>query len=287
MEKIGVIGAGVMGIGVAHSYAAAGYKVILIDIDSDALQHAEKQIFKNARLYSMYNKELGKIAPEEILNNITFTKDLETLANINYIIENISEDWEKKRDIYNVLYSLCSPTTTLAANTSCISISKIASLAKHPENVIGTHYMNPVPLKPSVEVIRGYHTSESTLGITKELLASINKNAIVIKDFPGFVSNRISHLFMNEAAFVVQDQVADPESVDAIFKECYSHKMGPLETADLIGLDTVVYSLDVLYQSFQDPKFRCCPLLRMMVDQGRLGKKSGMGFYNYSLHKVK
>lgn len=286
MEKIGVIGAGVMGIGVAHSYVSAGYKVILIDIDSEALQHAEKQIFTNARLYSMYNKELGRVSPDEILNNITFTEDLETLGNVNYIIENISEDWEKKKDIYHTLYNICSSTCILAANTSCISISKIASLTKHPENVIGTHYMNPAPLKPAVEVIQGYHTSEATMNKTKELLASINKNAIIINDFPGFVSNRISHLFMNEAAFVVQDQVADPKNVDAIFKECYSHKMGPLETADLIGIDTVVNSLDILYQSFQDPKFRCCPLLRMMVDQGRLGKKSGEGFYNYSINKV-
>lgn len=282
MEKIGIIGAGVMGIGVAHSYALAGYKVILIDVDTEVLEQAEKQIYLNARLYSMYDKELGKASPNEILNNITFTKDLETLEYVNYVVESISEDWEKKKVLYNALDKICSSRCIIATNTSCISISKIASLIKNPENVIGTHYMNPVPLKPAIEVIQGYYTSETTINKTKELLASINKKAIIIKDFPGFVSNRISHLFMNEAAFVIQDQVADPKDVDAIFKECYGHKIGPLETADLIGLDTVVDSLDVLYQSFQDPKFRCCPLLKMMVDQGRLGRKSGAGFYIYS-----
>jgi 3-hydroxybutyryl-CoA dehydrogenase len=287
LETIGIIGAGVMGIGVAHNYALEGYNVILIDIDRKALEEAERQIHSNVRLYSMYNRELGKSSPDEVLNNTTFTTDLEKLENVTYVIENITEDWDKKKKLYSAaLYNICSSTCIIAANTSCISISKIASLIQYPENVIGTHYMNPVPLKPSVEVIKGYHTSETTIKRTVELLASINKKAIIINDFPGFVSNRISHLFMNEAAFVVQDQVADPRAVDAIFKECYGHKMGPLETADLIGIDTVVDSLDVLYESFQDTKFRCCPLLRMMVDQGRLGKKSGEGFYNYSIKKV-
>lgn len=286
METIGIIGAGVMGVGVAHTYALAGNKVVLIDIDTKVLEQAEQQIYTNARLYSMYNKELKKASPDYILNNITFTTNLETLKNVNYVIENISENWEKKKNLYNELNEICPSTCIIAANTSCISITKIASLANKPENIIGTHYMNPVPLKSAVEVIKGHYTSESTIHKTKELLASINKKPIIINDFPGFVSNRISHLFMNEAAFVVQDGVADPKDVDAIFKECYEHKMGPLETADLIGIDTVVDSLDVLYESFQDPKFRCCPLLKLMVDQGRLGRKSGEGFYNYS-NKIK
>lgn len=141
--------------------------------------------------------------------------------------------------------------------------------------------MNPVPLIHAVEVIKGYHTSKETIEETKDFLEKLGKEAIIVNDNPGFVSNRLSHIFMNEAAFVVQDQVADPVDVDNIFKKCYGHKMGPLETADLIGLDTVVKSLKVLYDTYQDPKFKCCPLLARMVDAGLLGKKSGKGFYDY------
>jgi 3-hydroxybutyryl-CoA dehydrogenase len=166
-------------------------------------------------------------------------------------------------------------------NTSCISITKIGAITKRPDRVVGTHFMNPVPMMKAVEVIKGFYTSEKTIQRTKDLLTSLNKEGIVVNDFPGFVSNRISHLMMNEAAFIVQDQVADIKTVDEIFKKCYSHKMGPLETADLIGIDTVVESLQVLYDSYQDPKFRCCPLLKKMVDAGLLGRKSGRGFYEY------
>ncbi|MBV9791144.1 MAG: 3-hydroxyacyl-CoA dehydrogenase family protein [Chloroflexi bacterium] len=142
--------------------------------------------------------------------------------------------------------------------------------------------MNPVYLKTSIEMIRGFYTSEETIAAATAFLAQLNKDAILVNDYPGFVANRISHLYMNEAAFVVQDQVANPKEVDDIFKKCYGHTMGPLETADLIGLDTVVHSLDVLYQSYQDSKFRCCPLLRKMVHAGLLGVKSGKGFYDYA-----
>jgi 3-hydroxybutyryl-CoA dehydrogenase len=141
--------------------------------------------------------------------------------------------------------------------------------------------MNPVPLKTTIEAIKGYYTSEETISAVGELLKSAGKEMVVVNDYPGFVSNRISHLFMNEAAFVVQDQVASPEEVDYIFKKCFGHAMGPLETADLIGLDTVVSSLNILYESYQDPKFRCCPLLKKMVEAGLYGKKSGRGFYTY------
>jgi 3-hydroxybutyryl-CoA dehydrogenase len=141
--------------------------------------------------------------------------------------------------------------------------------------------MNPVYAMPTVEVIRGYHTSDRTMEILTQLFSQLNKEAIVVDDLPGFVSNRISHLFMNEAAFVLQDNIASAEKIDALFRKCFGHKMGPLETADLIGLDTVMRSLDVLYESFQDPKFRCCPLLRKLVYAGHLGRKTGKGFYVY------
>ncbi|EPY03890.1 3-hydroxybutyryl-CoA dehydrogenase [Paenibacillus sp. E194] len=283
MQVIGVIGAGVMGTGVAHNYALAGYDVILVDISEDILTRAKEQISKNIRFQGLYNKDLIVENPETILNRICFTVNYDLLSNADYIIENVPEKWETKKDVYVTLDRICPEHCIFAVNTSCISITKVASLTNRPTKVIGSHYMNPVLMKPVVEVIKGYHTSEETIAATIDLLATLNKEAIVVSDLPGFVSNRVSHLMMNEAAFVVQDQVAEPRDVDDIFKKCFGHKMGPLETADLIGLDTVVHSLDILYESYQDSKFRCCPLLRKMVDAGTHGRKTGQGFYSYQM----
>jgi 3-hydroxybutyryl-CoA dehydrogenase len=166
-------------------------------------------------------------------------------------------------------------------NTSCLSITRLGNVTKRPEQVVGLHFMNPVHLKETVEVIRGSYTSNETLGVVDELLTRLNKQAVVVIDWPGFVSSRLSHVFMNEAAFALQESVATAEQIDTIFRQCYGHKMGPLETADLIGLDTVMRSLDVLYSSFQDPKYRCCPLLKQLVTAGHLGRKTGRGFYRY------
>lgn len=281
MKLIGVIGAGVMGIGVAHCYALAGYKVILVDISEEILENAKEAIYNNVRFQSFFNKDLAAADPDEVLSRICFKTDYDMLKDADYIIENVPEKWEIKKEVYLKLDKVCPEHCIFAVNTSCISITKIASLTKRPTKVIGSHYMNPVHLKPVVEVIRGYHTSDETIEETKALLATLNKEAIIVNDLPGFVSNRLSHLLMNEAAYVVQDQVASPKDVDEIFKKCFGHKMGPLETADLIGLDTVVNSLDILYESYQDSKFRCCPLLRKMTEAGLHGKKSGQGFYSY------
>lgn len=282
MKTVGVIGAGVMGSGVAQNLAQVGYQVILVDISTDVLNHSKEEIYNKIRLQTLFQKNTeAAFDPDSIIAQINFTTDYQLLKQAEYIIENVTEKWEIKAEIYPKIDEICIPNCIFAVNTSCIPITKIASLTKRPSQVIGTHFMNPVPLKTTVETIRGYHTSEETIETTKQLLASMGKECIVVNDLPGFVSNRISHLFMNEAAFVVQDQVASPQEVDEIFKKCYGHKMGPLETADLIGLDTVVNSLDVLYESYQDPKFRCCPLLRKMVDAGLYGVKSGEGFYTY------
>ncbi len=279
--EIAVIGAGVMGVDVAATAAANGYKVILKDIDPKVLEEAPRTIRHNIRNYKMLSQELNNWDVKDILSRILFTDSYDGFEKASWVIENATEDWEIKRKLYDELSQVCSPDAMFAVNTSCISITKIAALMPRPERVIGIHFMNPVPLKEAAETIEGLQTSDEVVQAAKGLVKSLGKTAIHVKDFPGFVSNRLSHLFMNEAAFLVQDQVAEPEQIDLIFKLGYAHKMGPLETADLIGLDTVVRSLDVLYQSYQDPKFRCCPLLRKMVDAGLMGRKSGQGFYSY------
>lgn len=281
MENIGVIGAGTIGVGVAQNFAQNGYKVTLIDISEDALKSAVKRIKDGMLLYNILNKTKKSVEKAKILENIKLSTDYNTLNDSIFVVENVTEKWDIKREVYKKIDAICSENCIFGANTSAISITKIGGFTKRPDKIIGIHFMNPVPLMDTVEVIQGYHTSESTIEKTQNILKSIGKDFIIAKDFPGFVSNRISHLFMNEAAFVVQDQVANPEDVDAIFKKCFKHKMGPLETADLIGLDTIVNTLDVLYESYKDPKYRCCPLLRKMVDAGMYGVKSGQGFYKY------
>lgn len=278
---IGVIGAGVMGQGVAQSFAEKGYEVILVDTNDELLKKAIVSIEKNIKLNNFFNKQSLSIKPNEVIENITLTKDYSLFKDVDFIIENVTEDWRIKKNVYESLNNIQKKSCITLVNTSCISITKIGAITKDSSKVIGVHFMNPVPLKTTVEVIKGYHTSDETIQKVKALLGDVGKECIVVNDYPGFVSNRISHLFMNEAAFVVQDQIASPKEVDDIFKKCYSHKMGPLETADLIGLDTVVNSLNVLYESYQDPKFRCCPLLKKMVEAGFTGRKSGKGFYNY------
>jgi len=272
-----------MGTDVALSFAAFGHSVILKDLDAGILQAFKDSIPQRLRGYRMLGWTPKQGAAAEVSARIHPTLDYEGFAEADWIIENVTEDWEIKKGIYRELGGICKPDAYFAVNTSCIPITKLAALMPRPERMLGAHFMNPVPLKPVVEVIRGRHTAEETLEQAKLLLRSIDKTGIVVGDFAGFVSNRLSHLFMNEAAFLVQDGIAKPAEIDAIFKEGYGHKMGPLETADLIGLDTVVNSLDVLYQYYQDSKFRCCPLLRQMVDAGETGKKSGRGFYEYRI----
>lgn len=282
MKKIGVIGAGVMGIGVAQKFAQKSYEIVLIDINEEIIGQAKGNLMRNVMLYNMFNRNDQIENIDELLGRIKFSTNNEDLADMDVIIENVPEILEVKKEVYIKLEEICKDECIYLVNTSCISITKIASYTNRAAKIIGTHFMNPVPMKKAVEVIRGFHTSEETINKTLELLSSVGIKSIIVNDYPGFVSNRISHLFMNEAAYTVQDGVSNPADVDEIFRSCFEHKMGPLETADLIGLDTVVNSLDILYQSYQDSKFRCCPLLRKMVDAGQLGRKSGKGFYEYN-----
>lgn len=278
---IAVVGAGVMGSGTALDLAIKGFDVLVKDIDSTALARSQEMIKADFRMVKMVAKDLGDLKIQEVLAHIKFQETYENFDRVDMVIENISEDIDKKKSEYQRLAISCNENIIFAINTSCISITQLAAHLPRPDRVIGTHFMNPVPLKKMVEVIRGHHTSDTTVEEIKQLLKQLGKKAVVVNDYPGFVSNRLSHLFMNEAAFIVQDNVASPEQVDQIFKQGYGHQMGPLETADLIGLDTVVNSLRVLYESYQDSKFRVCPLLKKMVEAGLLGRKSGQGFYKY------
>ncbi|MCR6105806.1 3-hydroxyacyl-CoA dehydrogenase family protein [Salipaludibacillus agaradhaerens] len=278
--KVGVIGAGVMGVGVSIVVAQKGMKVILLDISNERLDLAKKEIEKNLRLLTFYSREISS-STESILELIEFTTDYERLNKASFIVENTTEKWEIKEAVYKKINSLKNEDCVIAANTSALSITKLGQVMNKPERVIGMHFMNPVPLKPAVEVIKGYYTSQKTIDISYDFLELINKEGILINDSPGFVSNRVLMLTINEAIFLLHDQVASPSEVDEIFKKCFGHKMGPLETADLIGLDTILLSLEVLYDSFLDSKFRPCPLLKKMVDASIYGRKSGKGFYEY------
>jgi 3-hydroxybutyryl-CoA dehydrogenase len=285
-KTVGVVGAGVMGTGVAQSLAQAGHHVLLVDIAESVLQRARSDITNNLRLQRMLSKHTQQESAADIIERIVFildaeTKPLSTLANADFIIENVPENWEMKRKVHSQLDVVCPPHCIFAANTSAISITRIASTTRRPERVLGIHFMNPVPMKPTVEIIRGYHTSEETLATAQELIASMGKEGIVVNDMPGFVSNRVLMLTINEAIYLVQDQVAAVGDIDKLFRSCFGHKMGPLETADLIGLDTILYSIEVLYESFNDSKYRPCPLLKKMVDAGLYGRKNGQGFYPY------
>jgi 3-hydroxybutyryl-CoA dehydrogenase len=281
LKNVGVIGAGVMGSGLAQSLAQTRHRVMLVDVSEKILNQAKQEIRKSVRFGGLFQKGQRPANPDEVLDRIEFTTDYQTLESADFVIENVTEKWEIKKDVYAELDRVCPGPCIFAANTSAISITKLASLTQRAPQVIGMHFMNPVPMKTMVEVIRGYHTSEHTIETAKALLAQMGKEGIVVNDSPGFVSNRVLMLTINEAIFVVQDQVAPAEDVDRIFKTCFQHKMGPLETADLIGLDTILLSLEVLYESFNDSKYRPCPLLKKMVDAGLLGRKSGQGFYSY------
>ncbi len=280
-RHVGVIGAGNIGRGVVADLVLHGIRATAVDLSNETLERAQAEILEAIRFASLLLKGAPRVSQDDALKLIRLTTNFDDLSSCQFVVENVTEHWDTKKQVYERLDNLMPPEICFGANTSCISITKIASVTRRPENVVGIHFMNPVHVNTTVEVIRGHLTSDRALQTLSQLFSQLNKEAIVVDDLPGFVSNRISHLFMNEAAFVLQDNIASAQEIDAIFKKCFGHKMGPLETADLIGLDTVVNSLDVLYESYQDPKYRCSPLLRKMVHAGQLGRKSGKGFYNY------
>jgi 3-hydroxybutyryl-CoA dehydrogenase len=276
-----VIGSGVIGLGVAQSLAETGHEVVLVDRSDQVLKKSRLELKNSFRLFLLLKKDKPQIKAQDLLDRVRFTTRYQDLDACEFIIENVPEKWEIKKSVFESIEKICSDRTCFASNTSAIPITRIASVLRKPERLLGLHFMNPVPLKNSVELIRGLHTSEATVGIAQELLAQMGKNAVIVNDSPGFVSNRVLMVTINEAIFLLQEGVASVEAIDTIFRNCFGHKMGPLETADLIGLDTILYSIEVLHDSFSDSKYRPCPFLRQMVAAGLLGKKSGEGFYEY------
>ncbi|WP_406411648.1 3-hydroxyacyl-CoA dehydrogenase family protein [Streptomyces sp. NBC_01614] len=281
MDRIGVVGAGTMGTGVAQLFAEHGHEVVLVDVADHILENALADISRNIRLAPLVRPGTPERPPEQVTGRILFTTDLKQLRHVDYLVENVTERWDVKRPLYEELDTLCPPKVPFGVNTSAIPITRVAAATSRADRVIGTHFMNPAHLKPTVEVIRGHHTSDETLARTQALLDDVGRRHIVVADSSGFVTNRVLMLTLNEAIFVLHEGVSSAADIDRLFKECFGHAMGPLETADLIGLDTVLLSLEVLYGDFNDPKYRPCPLLRRLVDAGLHGRKTGQGFHSY------
>ena len=277
---VGVVGAGVIGIGVIQDLAQTNHAVVAVDTDRTALEAAELTLKRAVRTHHLVGGG-EPMRTDDVIARVTFTTDLEEIGRCDFVIENATEDWAVKEPIWRTLDAICPDSATLAANTSVVPITKFGSVTARPEQVVGIHFMNPVPLKPAVEVIRGHHTSEATLATTERLLSSMGKSSIIVNDSPGFVSNRVLMLTINEAAYLVAEGVAEAADVDSIFRDCFGHAMGPLETADLIGIDTIRRSIEMLWHEFHDSKYRPCPLLTRMEQAGLLGRKSGEGFYTY------
>ncbi len=274
-----IIGAGNIGRSLTQHCVQKNINVILIDQSSELLDHAKEDIFQSIQYGNLFSKT--KYNAFELMKKIDFSYDLGKISSTNYVIENITESLIQKEILYRKINNMEISTKIIASNTSCIPIGQIASWVDFPDRIIGVHFMNPVPQIDTVEVVVSQYTSREIIRKTEEMLSILDKKAIFVKDFPGFISNRISHLMINEAAHILRLQQAKPEQIDAIFKHCYGHKMGPLETADLIGIDTVEKTLNLLYSYYNEDKFKCSPLISKMVLEGHFGKKTGKGFYYY------
>jgi 3-hydroxybutyryl-CoA dehydrogenase len=280
MSRAAVIGAGTMGNGIAHVFAQHGWEVALIDTAPAALDTAVATI--RANLDRQVKKgTLASQAPAEVLARITPATGLQSAAGAALVVEAASENPAVKFSVFEQLDRVCAPDAILATNTSSISITEIAARTRRPEQVIGMHFMNPVPVMQLVEVIRGYATTDATTRSVMQTAAALGKTPVEVNDYPGFVSNRVLMPMINEAIFCVMEGVAAPEAIDTVMKLGMAHPMGPLALADFIGLDVCLAILEVLQTGLGDDKYRPCPLLRKMVAAGYLGRKSGRGFYHY------
>ncbi len=282
MKNIAVIGAGTMGNGIAHTFAQNGFKVNLIDISEAYLKKGIETITKN--LDRMVAKEtISEAQKKNTLKNIsTFSNLNDGVKNADLVVEAATENSELKLQIFKQLDAFCAKNTILATNTSSISITQIASVTSRPNHVIGMHFMNPVPIMPLVEIIRGYNTSDEVAKTIMELSKTLGKTPVEVNDYPGFVANRILMPMINESIETLYNGVAGVAEIDAVMKLGMAHPMGPLQLADFIGLDVCLSILNVMYTGFKNPKYAPCPLLVNMVTAGKLGIKSGEGFYDYS-----
>lgn len=285
MKNIAVIGSGTMGNGIAHTFAQKGFKVHLIDINENSLTKGLETITKN--LDRMLAKEqISDSDKEDTLNNITtFTDISEGVKSADLVVEAATENLELKLNIFKQLDEVCPENTILATNTSSISITQIAAATSRPGQVIGMHFMNPVPIMKLVEIIRGYNTSDEVTSTIMDLSKTLGKDPVEVKDYPGFVANRILMPMLNEAIETLYNGVAGVREIDTVMKLGMAHPMGPLQLADFIGLDVCLSILNVMYEGFKNPKYAPCPLLVNMVNAGKIGVKSGEGFYDYSKNR--
>lgn len=281
IHKVIVVGAGQMGSGIAQVCAQSGYDVILNDMNEQALNRGMNQIEKQLAR-SVEKERITDQEKTDIMNRLTPSTTLEDGAECDLAIEAVVENIVVKTEVFRKLDDITKEGAILATNTSSLPITEIAAVTNRPEQVIGMHFMNPVPVMKLIEVICGLQTSDETYETITAMSASLNKTAVTVNDFPGFVSNRILMPMINEAIYTVYEGVASPEDVDTVMKLGMNHPMGPLTLADFIGLDTCLFIMEVLYEGFGDSKYRPCPLLKKYVNAGWLGKKSGRGFFQYS-----
>jgi len=282
IKKVGVIGAGQMGNGIAQVFAQSGFEVVMRDIEDRFVENGLNNIKKRLKK----NVEKGKITQEEadaVLSRIKGTLDLnEVVKDTDFIVEAIIENMDLKKQLFKELDEICPESTSFATNTSSLNITELASVTNRQDKFVGLHFFNPVPVMKLVEIIKGYNTLEETLKLARNLMIKIGKEPIEVQDSPGFAVNRILAPMMNEAIFALMEGVASKEDIDKGMKLGCNHPMGPFELMDFVGLDTLLWIMEYFYKEFGDPKFRPCPLLRQMVRAGRLGRKAGKGFYDYS-----
>lgn len=279
-EQIAVIGAGQMGNGIAHVFAQSGFPVNMIDVSASALERGRGTIEKNLDR-QMKKGAIDADAREATLGRIMYASSLDAAADATLIVEAATENVDLKYRIFGELDRVAQPDAILATNTSSISITEIGAKTSRPQNVVGMHFMNPVPVMKLVEIIRGLVTSDETTAKVVELTRSLGKTPVEVNDYPGFVANRILMPMINEAVYCVMEGVSTPEAIDTVMQLGMNHPMGPLTLADFIGLDTCVAILEVMHAGLGDPKYRPCPLLKKYVAAGWLGRKSGHGFYTY------
>ena len=280
IRRVGVVGAGTMGNGIAQVFAQQGFDVRLVDAVASALERARGAIDKSLSRFVEKGKLTGE-ARDAALGRLATGTDVEALADVDYVVEAVVEDLGVKRELFGRLDAITRPDVILSSNTSSISITVLGAATKRPDKVLGMHFMNPVPLMTLVELIRGQATSPASMAVAADLCATLGKTALEAADYPGFIANRILMPMINEAIYALMEGVGTPEAIDGVMKLGMNHPMGPLTLADFIGLDVCLAILNVLHDGLGDPKYRPCPLLRQYVAAGWLGRKAGRGFHHY------